>query len=124
MAAQYDDDGEFCTLTFPGIDKPEQKDKNMASEPVHYHLRAHILDRNVQKLVRHGCSHGTTDKSSSIRLLQKKQIGDVSNPFVRACVIAFNSHLPLTLRPQFFWLTITQAIALHVQQNAEELREK
>jgi len=44
--------------------------------------------------------------------------------FIAAAVSAFANHYPLALRPQHFWLMILQAIATHVNLNAEELRSK
>ena len=44
--------------------------------------------------------------------------------FIAAAVSAFANHYPLALRPQHFWLMILQAIATHVELNAEELRSK
>lgn len=39
-----------------------------------------------------------------------------------AILIAFHNHLPLSLRPEHFWLLILQAVTKHVRQNSEHLR--
>ena len=44
--------------------------------------------------------------------------------FIAAAISAFANHYPLALRPQHFWLMILQAIATHVELNAEEVRSK
>jgi hypothetical protein len=44
--------------------------------------------------------------------------------FIAAVTTAFAKHFPLALRPQHFWLMILQAVATHVDLNAEELRKK
>lgn len=44
--------------------------------------------------------------------------------FITAAVSAFANHYPLAVRPQHFWLMILQAIATHVDLNAEEVRAK
>lgn len=46
------------------------------------------------------------------------------NLFAKAVHSAFYDHLPLTLSPDMIWLTIAQGLANHVDQNAEELRNK
>jgi len=46
------------------------------------------------------------------------------NGFINAAVTAWSFHYPLSLAPQHFWLLILQAIATHVEQNAEEVRYK
>ena len=46
------------------------------------------------------------------------------NAFVSTAVDAFYRHYPLALRPQHIWLLILQAIAEHVNQNAEKVRSK
>lgn len=43
--------------------------------------------------------------------------------FIAAVTAAFANHYPLTLRPQHFWLLISQAVATHVDLNAETLRK-
>ena len=44
--------------------------------------------------------------------------------FIAAVTSAFKHHYPLSLRPQHIWLIILQAVAVHVNNNAKELREK
>lgn len=46
----------------------------------------------------------------------------VSHPLIAALHEAFASHRPLCLSPDIIWLTITQGLAVHVNQNAERLR--
>ena len=43
--------------------------------------------------------------------------------FIAAVTAAFAHHYPLTLKPQHFWLMIAQAVATHVDMNAEAVRE-
>jgi len=43
--------------------------------------------------------------------------------FITAATTAFDGHHPLAVRAQHFWLMILQATAVHVEQNAEEVRE-
>jgi len=50
--------------------------------------------------------------------------GSHPHGFIAAAISAFANHYPLALRPQHFWLMILQAIATHVELNAEELRSK
>jgi len=42
--------------------------------------------------------------------------------FIAAVSEAFARHYPLALRPQHFWLLIAQAVAVHVDLNAESVR--
>lgn len=46
------------------------------------------------------------------------------NGFLSAVLFAFNHHLPLTLRPEHFWILILQTVSLHVNSNSEKLRSK
>ena len=46
------------------------------------------------------------------------------NAFIQACELAWAKHYPLKIDPSHIWLCITQGVALHVEQNAEKLREK
>ena len=46
------------------------------------------------------------------------------NSFIKTAVEAFSHHYPFALRPQHIWILILQAIADHVNQNAEEVRSK
>ena len=55
-----------------------------------------------------------------------EEVVEGSHPhgFIAAAISAFANHYPLALRPQHFWLMILQAIATHVELNAEEVRSK
>lgn len=72
--------------------------------------------------VRDALSHYTKTKieaaGASVSLVMKPY----SNPLIEACTSSFQDHLPLVLSPDDIWLTITQAFATHVEQNAEKLR--
>jgi Domain of unknown function (DUF4419) len=46
------------------------------------------------------------------------------NAFVSAVAIAFAEHHPLYLKPVHFWLLISQAVAHHINKNADALRNK
>ncbi len=48
----------------------------------------------------------------------------VVHPFVHAVHHAYQSHRPLVLSPDMFWLLITQGLARHINNNPEELRKK
>ena len=50
--------------------------------------------------------------------------GTKDHPFLAAAFRAFQSHYPLTLRPDDIWLLLTQGLALHVRANSEELRPR
>ena len=54
-----------------------------------------------------------------------KLVADVVwHPLIAALQGAFTSHRPLTLSPDIIWLTITQGLAIHINQNAERLRHR
>jgi hypothetical protein len=44
--------------------------------------------------------------------------------FIGAATAAFAEHYPFAVKPQHFWLMILQAISIHVEKHAEELRAK
>ncbi len=46
------------------------------------------------------------------------------HPFVGAVHVAFDEHRPLELSPDAVWLCIAQGFAVHVQQQAEALRDR
>lgn len=47
-----------------------------------------------------------------------------SHPFVEAVGLAFSQHYPLSLSPDHIWLLICQGYAIHVNVNAEKLRQR
>lgn len=49
---------------------------------------------------------------------------NTSHSFLVAAFQAFKEHRPLIISPDHIWLLILQAFAVHVRQNAEELRHK
>jgi hypothetical protein len=48
----------------------------------------------------------------------------VSHPLIAAIHGAFTQHRPLCLSPDIIWLTITQGLAIHINQNSERLRHR
>ena len=50
--------------------------------------------------------------------------GGSNHALSTASNIAFSFHLPLVLRPDTFWITLTQGLAKHINANAETLRKK
>ena len=47
-----------------------------------------------------------------------------ANGFIAAVTTAFAEHRPLALRPEHIWTLVLQAVAVHVNENAEELRSR
>lgn len=67
-----------------------------------------------------GCiDEGAYDQTQNVLLCQDHH----PNEFIGAVVYAFANHFPLKLRPQQFYLLISQAISIHVSQHAESLRK-
>ena len=48
----------------------------------------------------------------------------ISNTFIKTYEIAWSKHYPIIINPNHIWLLILQAVALHVDQNSEQLRDK
>jgi len=48
----------------------------------------------------------------------------VSHPLIAALHGAFTTHRPVTLSPDIIWLTMTQGLATHINQNSESLRRQ
>ena len=46
------------------------------------------------------------------------------HPLVQAVYLAYKDHRPLVLSPDMVWLSLTQGFALHINENAEKLRDK
>jgi hypothetical protein len=47
-----------------------------------------------------------------------------NHPFLYAAHVAFSQHVPLVLSPDDIWLCIIEAFAMHVNVNAEALRDR
>mmetsp|Transcript_73038 Transcript_73038/g.171688 ORF Transcript_73038/g.171688 Transcript_73038/m.171688 type:complete len:397 (-) Transcript_73038:73-1263(-) len=84
--------------------------------PAHEVIKNKFLKPDKQLLVRNACSH-----DASHRLVPR---GLTDHGLVNAAALAFKDHRALRLRPQHFWLAITQGVARHVEVNAEILRDK
>jgi hypothetical protein len=46
------------------------------------------------------------------------------HPLIAAVAFAYNDHRPLVLSPDMIWVAIVQGLALHINNNAEQLRSK
>ena len=49
---------------------------------------------------------------------------NIANGLAAAAHVAFMDHYPLTLSPDAVWITLTQGLAAHINENAEKLRKK
>jgi len=58
------------------------------------------------------------------QLVQLKTLKSVVNQFLATVHTAFADHYPLYLTPDMLWICITQGFAIHVKENAEQLRHK
>ncbi|MDI1448266.1 DUF4419 domain-containing protein [Polyangium sp. 6x1] len=52
------------------------------------------------------------------------ELSEGMHPFLQAVAFAYAEHRPLTLAPDDVWLCLVQGLALHVNDNAEALRER
>ena len=46
------------------------------------------------------------------------------NPFMQAVHLAYSFHLPLIITPDIIWYLISSGVAIHINKNAEQLRDK
>lgn len=49
---------------------------------------------------------------------------DPINQFVAALNVAFSRHHPITITPDIIWLTLTQGLAIHINENSDSLKKK
>ena len=63
-------------------------------------------------------------KYNNVKLVEIGSKWVFSNAFIKSCFIAWAQHYPLKIEPSHIWLCILQSVALHVDENAEKLREK
>eukprot|EP01083_Nonionella_stella_P307731 1082796_1 len=52
------------------------------------------------------------------------QIGGKTCSFLVSALTAWSQHYPFRFKPEHVWLLVLQGVAVHVDQNAEKLREK
>merc|ERR1719145_273380 len=57
---------------------------------------------------------------SSLNVVDSRELSS----FIDASLEAWAKHYPIRFRPEHIWLLILQAVALHVEKNAEKLRKK
>lgn len=63
-------------------------------------------------------------KIESLPAIDKELITCGFHPFVASLHYAYTKHYPITISPDMVWLMIAQGFAVHVNENAEELREQ
>lgn len=57
-------------------------------------------------------------------VVDKQLIQTNFHPFVESLHLAYSNHYPVTISPDMIWLLIAQGFAIHVNENAEELRKQ
>lgn len=63
-------------------------------------------------------------RSTKKLVSMKNERGGSRHVGIDALLLAFDEHLPLSLRPDFFWFLILQGVNLHISKNPEKLRKK
>lgn len=63
-------------------------------------------------------------KIEALAASQGRLVETSFHPFMEAIHTAYAQHYGVTISPDMIWLLITQGFALHVNQNAEELRDR
>jgi len=96
-------------------DEDDLKTMRKSVFPAHHHVRKTFLDKDLQKLL-DGAMHNMNSPIYSFNYSK--------NGLLNAVLTAFHKHLPLRLRPQDLWLAITQSLAIHIDKNAEKLRDR
>ena len=80
----------------------------------------------VTQLANEDSKQGLVDPGGMMRLSDADMVLDAGHyhGFISAACAAFANHFPLSVRPQHFWLLILQAVAKHVELDAEAVRSK
>lgn len=89
-------------------------DVKLATQPLHEVEVKEVINTKTK-------GEGEAEACSTGKLIT---LGDTHSGFLQAVHVAFDSHRPLSLSPDSFWLTIAGGLATHINLNAEELRHK
>jgi len=98
---------QVSNVTIGNTNKPDIKNESFLTDLNLVDSGAHSEYESTRKLV----SMKNKDNAS-------RHIG------IDALLLAFDEHLPLSLRPDFFWFLILQGVNLHISKNPEKLRKK
>jgi len=114
-AATSCDAASVTLLVTPGLVVPQER---LPSHP----LEQHLLDLAAKDAP----GKGLVDAGGQMPADGHPPIltGGHYNGFISAAITAFAEHYPLALKPQHFWLCICQAVAKHIELNAEPVRSK
>jgi len=69
-------------------------------------------------------SLGRTTKIESSDNMEKQVVHCAFHPLYASIIKSFNDHVPLVLYPDAIWLQVVQQVAIHIHENAEQLRSK
>lgn len=115
--------------TLPLAQRIDQLASSGGGDPM-AHLMARMTSTNVSSASsapgHEPSSEGLVDPGGKLPHDPDEQVlaGGHPHGFISAAISAFAQHYPIAIRPQHFWLMILQAVATHVDQNAEEIRSK
>ena len=95
-------------------------------DPAKKHAQPKVISSAIEQvLLDEGCSKLEAMSDSAVEVLGAPgRRHNKSCSFISAATQAWSAHHPLRLRPEHIWLLILQSTAVHVEQNAEKLREK
>jgi hypothetical protein len=80
-----------------------------------------LATRTLTQAITHSTGRGPLATSPELTLVEPSS---GLHPLVQAVHLAFSEHRPLVWSPDHVWLTLAQGFALHVEENAEALRDR
>lgn len=83
---------------------------------------------SAEKLLKFSCGQNYSQckaiiQSSFGKFSTESQLFPSENGFVKAAIAAYSQHHHLTIRPEDVWFAILSQLSMHINKNAEELRE-
>eukprot|EP01084_Bolivina_argentea_P283517 485588_1 len=75
-------------------------------------------------LNKENCTRALAYSNPNDQIIQDEQYNSIVSSFITSSLEAWSKHYPFRFRVEHIWLLILQSVAIHVDKNAEKLRQK
>ena len=82
-----------------------------------------VTEQMMSAIRGEGCKEPACCSNSDAEIVESRSHSSICS-FITSSLEAWNKHYPFRFKPEHIWLLILQAVAVHVDKNAEKLRNK
>ena len=121
---KVNDNGSITFYPTPNCEPPSNQNKSSFMNTIFGNEKKSGKNPAIQPILQQlNCKQALTYSDPDAQIIKNPKPANICS-FINASITAWSEHYPFRFRVEHIWLLILQAVAIHVDQNAEKLRSK